>query len=568
MTGRSPEYHCVPLGAPRGAAGGGVILVAVYAALWYRTSVRSRVGILVGRSDADARDGVVQLLQGGASGGAVSPQLQIGQRAAGVVHCGLPGVPARPLPRESAGTGTGSRGGTAERKHGTPPPAAADGRRPAGGSRSAALRRADEQRGEWWCVEGHFAPLAAFAMRRRGASTVRASRDLECERRFWRGRYAADASRWRRGRWYRGARHDNFDVISTPAQAYDLGLLAADGWITGNHTVGLGLQIKDLSLLEEVRDRLAPGRSISQACRVRLAADGTPLTFESARLSFTSRDMVAALARHGVVRRKSAVLSWPRHLADDMLRLVLLGYADGDGCSTRTSRGDAEITILGTRDFLSGAVALIRRCTDVRIGDPHRVHPNGVAGCTACGEGRCWLARIKVTGAQAIRLDHWLHAGHDLGLQRKRFLIDGMELPQRRRSAAQRDADASELRRWCTHGHFVPIDEWPPAGGGHSPGRRTSVCPDHTRSADRARYRARAGECRRRSVVERRADAARGVWWCVAGHFVDLDDVPLVLNRGVHRRPSRCPAHRRDDARDQRQRRKQSVVSADSHPDE
>ena len=197
--------------------------------------------------------------------------------------------------------------------------------------------------------------------------------------------------------------HDYFAKVTTPEQAYIVGLLAADGNVGGGHPrIIFGLQAKDAAHVRWVRDRLSPGANLS------VNADGF------ASLQVTSRQMVADLARYGVVPRKSRIMTWPHHLGD-LQRPYLLGYFDGDGSmylprDRHGTRRPGWNVCSGTEQFLIDMRAYILAVVGVRLQRiQHRIGAN--------------LWQVSVTGAGAVILDEWLHQD-GLGLARKRLPAD------------------------------------------------------------------------------------------------------------------------------------------------
>jgi hypothetical protein len=190
--------------------------------------------------------------------------------------------------------------------------------------------------------------------------------------------------------------HSYFDEVTTAEQAYVLGLIAADGNVaTGYPRVQLGLQAKDAHLVEWVRDRLSPRMPLS------VRPDG------HAVLMVTSAEMVSALARYGIVPRKSATLPWPGDLGPLQLPF-LLGYFDGDG-SACLARGEYPnwSACSGSEKFLIGLKAYVLAETGVVM---QRIQHRRGTG----------LYQVATQGRTALVIDGWVHQ-EGLGLARKRF---------------------------------------------------------------------------------------------------------------------------------------------------
>jgi hypothetical protein len=196
--------------------------------------------------------------------------------------------------------------------------------------------------------------------------------------------------------------HDYFSALDTPLKAYIVGLLAADGTVSSDEPrIRLKLHVKDACLVEMVREELAPY---------------TPLQRRAAAIEFavSSPQLVADLARFGVVPRKSYCLKWPGKIPVLLHHAFLLGYFDGDGSLTMapTRAGNTSLawTLYGFPGFLSAASDVIAAQAGVHVAGPDPDRRKDT------------LHRIRAFGRHARTLDEWLH--HDgLGLARKRIPV-------------------------------------------------------------------------------------------------------------------------------------------------
>lgn len=189
--------------------------------------------------------------------------------------------------------------------------------------------------------------------------------------------------------------HDYFSHISTVEQAYVLGLIAADGNVaTGHPRVQFGLQARDVATVKFVRDRLNPCASLL------VRPNG------HTEILLTSRQMVADLARVGILPRKSHILQWPTGLGE-LLRPFLLGHFDGDGwIHAIRNRYPGWGTCSGSEQFLIDMKEYIRESTGVVLEKIHRRPGTN-------------LYQVATTGRGAWIVNEWLH--HDgLGMARKR----------------------------------------------------------------------------------------------------------------------------------------------------
>jgi hypothetical protein len=198
--------------------------------------------------------------------------------------------------------------------------------------------------------------------------------------------------------------HDYFGEIASPTSAYLAGLLAADGNVLERQRrVTLELSGRDEELVTLARDEIAPGFPI----RRRERPAGTQTTL----LAVTSTQLCADLARLHIVPRKSLKLLWPTRVDAAHLRFFLLGYFDGDGYITRSRNGAYAYFrwgLLGTKEFLEGAMVFIHQQTGIRS---RHVRP----------KEHTKIYRLEINGADALVVDEWLHARTELGLARKRL---------------------------------------------------------------------------------------------------------------------------------------------------
>jgi hypothetical protein len=198
-------------------------------------------------------------------------------------------------------------------------------------------------------------------------------------------------------------RHDYFATLDTPKKAYILGLLASDGNVSSDQPrVRLTLHAKDGALVEIVRDELAPH---------------SPLHRRRGAVHFgvSSLQLVADLARYGIVPRKSYCLEWPDVLPPTLHWAFLLGYFDGDGSLSVTRRSvtasmSFEWILYGLPGFLSSAGKVIEAHTGVCVSGP------------TPDRRKATLHRIRVYGDNARLVDTWLHQGGQ-GLARKRIPV-------------------------------------------------------------------------------------------------------------------------------------------------
>jgi len=111
----------------------------------------------------------------------------------------------------------------------------------------------------------------------------------------------------------------HFHKIDTEAKAYWLGFVSADGCVSDKNQLVLSLSARDTDhlgkLAEELQSDLIP----------RLSRDLTYCT-----IAFSSKILIADLAKYGVVPRKTFSIRLP-DMPHHLMRHYIRGYTDGDG---------------------------------------------------------------------------------------------------------------------------------------------------------------------------------------------------------------------------------------------
>jgi len=110
-----------------------------------------------------------------------------------------------------------------------------------------------------------------------------------------------------------------FEKINTPAKAYFLGLLAADGCVSlKRNAIKLSLKNEDAYILEYFREEINASN--------RVLVHGS-----HSRIEFSSLKMKSDLAKLGIVPQKTYALTWPK-LQNKFYSHYIRGFIDGDGC--------------------------------------------------------------------------------------------------------------------------------------------------------------------------------------------------------------------------------------------
>lgn len=119
--------------------------------------------------------------------------------------------------------------------------------------------------------------------------------------------------------------HNYFFNITTFNQAWLLGFLMADGYISKNDNgIGLELSVVDLEILKYIKEKIKSEREIKLYV--------TNKGFEIAKLYWSSGQQKKDLKKYGIVNRKTYKESHLYFFEDkDLTKAFILGYFDGDG---------------------------------------------------------------------------------------------------------------------------------------------------------------------------------------------------------------------------------------------
>lgn len=123
-----------------------------------------------------------------------------------------------------------------------------------------------------------------------------------------------------------------FSSIITEEQAYWLGFIAADGYISsenkGSPALVVSLAVKDIEHLYRLKKALQSNHPVKEYNYSKV---------QFARIFIRSKQLVSDLAAYGIISNKTFSLPWPS-LSEELLIHFLRGYVDGDGGFYITSR--------------------------------------------------------------------------------------------------------------------------------------------------------------------------------------------------------------------------------------
>lgn len=160
-----------------------------------------------------------------------------------------------------------------------------------------------------------------------------------------------------------------FQKITTEEDAYWLGFLYADGYISDKGMVEVCLKSSDYTHLLKFADYCGFDRNKV----VKKQKTNFPNSFRC-RLSFSTQHLKDNFIKHGVVPRKSEILTFPKWLDKSLYSHFIRGYFDGDGhlhiVKLKTLNDYNRVSVIGTKEFLTEILTMLNikqsLCKDVR----------------------------------------------------------------------------------------------------------------------------------------------------------------------------------------------------------
>ncbi len=202
---------------------------------------------------------------------------------------------------------------------------------------------------------------------------------------------------------------DVFRDISTEAQAYWLGFIAADGCIRerGKRGVNKSLVIqihkKDVDHLNKFKDFLRSDHRITNY-----------LDYVAINVNYTT--ICDDLAKYHIVPRKTHILKFPWHINPDLYRHFIRGFFDGDGSMHIASRDEAIYASISTcvLEFLSDIKRIL---IDSKISIENRKLYKRVKINNGVPQKSCY--ELKMSHNSAKEFINFIYAGSTIYLNRK-----------------------------------------------------------------------------------------------------------------------------------------------------
>lgn len=155
-------------------------------------------------------------------------------------------------------------------------------------------------------------------------------------------------------------RKDLFEKIETEEDAYWLGFIYADGYISDEGTFELSLKHTDYNHLLKFADYCGFDRSKV----VRKQKTNFPNSFRC-RIGFATQQLQFNFNKHGIIPRKSLTLEFPKFLNKSLYSSFIRGYFDGDGCislyyGVKGNISRKAVSLIGTEKFLNSILNVIK----------------------------------------------------------------------------------------------------------------------------------------------------------------------------------------------------------------
>jgi hypothetical protein len=187
---------------------------------------------------------------------------------------------------------------------------------------------------------------------------------------------------------------DYFRSIDSDSKAYFLGLLAADGCVTGTE-VALGFVERDRVILDGFREAIQSTHPL-----ILVAREGRERFL---KIQFSCVEMTKDLAALGVRARKTVDFVFPP--IESFRSSFVRGYFDGDGCAYIVS-GRPRSFFCGTPQFLLELLRVLR--LEVGVVGGYILPHSSVT------------SRLFLAYRDTVKLSNWMYAGATVWLPRKR----------------------------------------------------------------------------------------------------------------------------------------------------
>ena len=166
-------------------------------------------------------------------------------------------------------------------------------------------------------------------------------------------------------------RENLFEEINTEEDAYWLGFLYADGYISKGGMVQVGLKHTDYEHLLKFADFCGYDRSKV----IKKQKTNFPNSFRC-RIAFSTQHLKSNFNKHGIINNKSLILKFPSWLDTSLEPHFIRGYFDGDGSlsirENKIKKDSKVVSLLGTKEFLTELLIITNLSTKLSKDKRHR----------------------------------------------------------------------------------------------------------------------------------------------------------------------------------------------------
>ena len=153
-------------------------------------------------------------------------------------------------------------------------------------------------------------------------------------------------------------REDLFSKIETEEDAYWLGFIYADGYISDSGMFEINLKHTDYRHLLKLADYCGLDRS-----GVVYKQNTNFKNSYRCRLYFSTSCLQSNFTKHGIVPRKSLIITFPKFLKKSLYPHFIRGYFDGDGSirieKRKIVKDYKSVSLMGTKEFLTSITTIL-----------------------------------------------------------------------------------------------------------------------------------------------------------------------------------------------------------------
>lgn len=188
-----------------------------------------------------------------------------------------------------------------------------------------------------------------------------------------------------------------FDIIDTPAKAYFLGFIYADGYIP-DRGLYLTVEPKDRYILESLCDHLQLSYNAIKDINCK-----SPYSIDKIypRLTIASVKLAESLHKHGAIQGKSLILQPPIGVPEELISHFIRGFFDGNGSIYfDKSTGHYKIQFVTTYTMCEWLEEKL--CLGTKIQRANKIYRYGCSGNTKVTE---ILSKLYADSIEGLRLE-------------------------------------------------------------------------------------------------------------------------------------------------------------------